>query len=257
MAVSRLCLKDGALSCPVFGGDETKGTKGGKEAKNKNYKYRKVVTYTNNPNKVDKTKVDAGHNTVETDAIKGLVFKGTTKDYSGEDKTKSYDSGNKGESNARTKYTEFYKDRTKLGAKLAGTTLKQKGGLIETEENGKKTTIVYKGKGKRARVVIEKDEKIEEVEKEDYKTAEKKAEEENGKGISANERVNLNTFTFKKSKVKGDDDNYKLGTKTDTDKAIKGTKKSAKAVLSFYKDKAKKSGAKMTKRGLAKLMENG
>lgn len=169
--------KGGDTSCGVGGCSSEKLEE--KRGKNRKRELLKTVTYAEKKSDPVKSNVTAGHNTIKTDAIKGKVFDGTTKDFSGEDKTKSYGGGNEGEGHvSKEKHTRYYKERSRIGKAITNEKYKQKGGKIEnqTSDQGKESkieTLVYKGAGRKARKGYEGG-TLTDSYKEDYDIAKKK-----------------------------------------------------------------------------------
>jgi hypothetical protein len=237
-----------------------------------------VEVYKNKSERGGPTSVEAGNKTVVSNSIKaeederkgvpkgsqGITFSGDTKDYSGEDKTISLKSKDEGaDKEAIVKETKFYKRKGAIGRAL-GKDYRQKGGIIETENDGNVTTITYKGKGRKARVKEEKDKKIEETYKDRYDTAKAdiKADEsglfKNPWQLTQKQKA-LAELPYSRSKVKetksdtGEVKSYTLGTPYASDKEIRISKDTAKD----YLNKSKEGTVKMKKRILKKALKKG
>ena len=255
------------VSCVKFEPKEEKDRKKLKEARNRDGKIIKTVDVYKNKYETGGTKGEEGHETIVTDAMVEEKYPETGGLVSHtKDPKKEYEASKGGKKESVTKETKFYKRKGAIGRAL-GKDYRQKGGIIETENDGNVTTITYKGKGRKARVKEEKDEKIEESYKRNYDTAMAgiKANEDrlyqtnSTRKDLANKYQALAELPYSRSMVKetksddGEVKSYTLGTPYASDREIRTTKEGAKKELDRYKE----GTVKMKKRILKKALKKG
>lgn len=257
MARSRLCADDkGAKKCKNMPADEQKGIKGDKEAKDKKYKYRKEVVYTERESNPDPTKVEEKTRLVVSDAIKeeqkpdtkGIIFEGQTSQ-------RTTESGNKEQGKediSRISETRFYKRRSKIGKLLTGETEKKVGGIREEQtKKGEKQVTTWKGSGRKTKMYTEKDD-VKNKERERYEAAKK--DPFTGTETDAS-RKRANEYPFISKRVKGTDTDYELGNRTDKEWRV--NKKTYKSDVLNPRRKNKSESVKVRRSALSNQRKNG
>jgi len=251
------------VSCVKFDPKEEKSKKELRKKDKYEGKFLKTVEVYKNKSEIGGTKGKEGHETIVTDAMVEEKYPETGGLVSHtKDPEKEYVGSKGGKKESTVKETRFYKRKGAIGRAL-GKDYRQKGGIIETENDGNVTTVTYKGKGRKARVKEEKDKKIQESYKDRYDTAKAEVEAEESKLVKnpwqlTQKQKALAELPYSRSMVKetksdnGEVKSYTLGTPYASDKEIRLSKDTAKEILNKSKEGTVKMKRSMLKKALKK-----